>query len=55
MPSNDDLPPALSSMWRALVRGFDAEPQLLVSAFGVETVEHRARARDIQLAPVKGG
>ena len=35
MPSRDDLPPALSSMWRALVRGYDAEPRLLVVAFGL--------------------
>src|SRR6185503_8270363 len=30
----DDLPPALSSMWRALKRGYQAEPHLLVAAFG---------------------
>ena len=34
MSSPDDLPPALSSMWRALVRGYQAEPLLLVVAFG---------------------
>jgi len=34
-PSVDsDLPPALSSMWRALKRGYEAEPKLLVVAFG---------------------
>jgi len=34
-PSVDsDLPPALSSMWRALKRGYEAEPRLLVVAFG---------------------
>jgi ATP-binding cassette, subfamily B, bacterial len=34
-PSVDsDLPPALSSMWRALKRGYEAEPTLLVVAFG---------------------
>jgi ATP-binding cassette subfamily B protein len=33
MSSPDDLPPALSSMWRALRRGFEAEPRLLVAAF----------------------
>ncbi|MGD8832529.1 MAG: ABC transporter ATP-binding protein [Pseudomonadales bacterium] len=31
--STDDLPAALPSMWRALKRGFDAEPKLLVVAF----------------------
>jgi ATP-binding cassette subfamily B protein len=33
MPSNNDLPPALSSMWRALKRGYEAEPRLLSVAF----------------------
>jgi ATP-binding cassette subfamily B protein len=32
--ADDDLPPALSSMWRALKRGYQAEPHLLVAAFG---------------------
>src|SRR5262245_13638992 len=32
---SNDLPPALSSMWRALVRGYDAEPLLLVVSFGL--------------------
>jgi len=35
MSSTDGLPPALSSMWRALVRGYRAEPRLLVVAFGL--------------------
>jgi ATP-binding cassette subfamily B protein len=35
MSSHDDLPPALSSMWRALKRGFEAEPRLLVVSFGL--------------------
>jgi ATP-binding cassette, subfamily B, bacterial len=35
MPSTDDLPPALSSMWRALKRGYQAEPLLLSVAFGL--------------------
>src|SRR2546427_4995867 len=35
MSSRDDLPPALSSMWRALKRGYEAEPSLLVVAFGL--------------------
>ena len=34
MSSNKDLPPALSSMWRALKRGYEAEPRLLSVAFG---------------------
>src|SRR4051812_47484489 len=35
LPSNDsELPPALSSMWRALKRGYEAEPTLLIVAFG---------------------
>jgi ATP-binding cassette, subfamily B, bacterial len=34
LPSVDsDLPPALASMWRALKRGYEAEPYLLVVAF----------------------
>jgi ATP-binding cassette subfamily B protein len=35
MSSTDDLPPALSSMWRALKRGYEAEPRLLVVAFAL--------------------
>jgi ATP-binding cassette subfamily B protein len=35
MSSRDDLPPALPSMWRALERGYEAEPRLLVVAFGL--------------------
>jgi ATP-binding cassette, subfamily B, bacterial len=30
-----DVPPALSSMWRALKRGYEAEPRLLTVAFGL--------------------
>jgi ATP-binding cassette subfamily B protein len=33
--SNIDLPPALSSMWRALKRGYQAEPLLLSVSFGL--------------------
>ena len=32
---NDDMPPALESMWRALKRGYEAEPLLLSVAFGL--------------------
>ena len=35
MSSIKDMPPALSSMWRALKRGYEAEPLLLVVAFGM--------------------
>jgi ATP-binding cassette, subfamily B, bacterial len=35
MSSNEDLPPALSAMWRALKRGYQAEPLLLSVAFGL--------------------
>ena len=31
----DDLPPALPAMWRALKRGYQAEPLLLSVAFGL--------------------
>ncbi len=34
-PGGDDLPAALPSMWRALRRGFDAEPALLTIAFAL--------------------
>ena len=34
-PRLDDLPPAFPSMWRALKRGYEAEPRLLVVAFGL--------------------
>src|SRR5712675_2108651 len=33
--SSNDLPPALSSMWRALKRGYEAEPRLLAVSFGL--------------------
>jgi len=33
MPSTNGIPPALPSMWRALKRGYQAEPWLLVVAF----------------------
>jgi ATP-binding cassette subfamily B protein len=32
---SDEMPPALRSMWRALKRGFEAEPTLLVVAFSL--------------------
>ena len=36
MPStHNDLPPALPSMWRAIRRGYEAEPRLLVASFGM--------------------
>jgi ATP-binding cassette subfamily B protein len=35
MSSHDDLPPALPAMWRALKRGYEAEPMLLVVAFSL--------------------
>ena len=31
----DDMPAALPSMWRALKRGYQAEPRLLLVAFGL--------------------
>jgi ATP-binding cassette, subfamily B, bacterial len=35
MSSHDDLPPAFPAMWRAMKRGYEAEPLLLVVAFGL--------------------
>jgi ATP-binding cassette, subfamily B, bacterial len=35
MASSDDLPPALTAMWRALKRGYQAEPLLMSVAFGL--------------------
>ena len=35
MSSRSDLPPAWRSMWRALVRGYEAEPRMLALAFGL--------------------
>jgi len=35
MPLTNDLPPALPSMWRALKRGYQAEPMLLSVSFGL--------------------
>ncbi len=35
MSSPDDMPPALGAMWRAVKRGYQAEPRLLVVAFGL--------------------
>ena len=34
-PRRDDLPPALSAMWRALVRAYRAEPRLLPVSLGL--------------------
>jgi ATP-binding cassette subfamily B protein len=33
--TRDDLPPALPSMWRAIRRGYEAEPRLLLVSFGL--------------------
>jgi ATP-binding cassette subfamily B protein len=35
MSSPDDMPPALSAMWRAVKRGYHAEPRLMAVAFGL--------------------
>ncbi len=35
MASIDDMPRALPAMWRALKRGYEAEPLLLCVAFGL--------------------
>jgi ATP-binding cassette subfamily B protein len=35
MSSVDDMPPALPAMWRALKRGYEAEPLLLSVSFGL--------------------
>ncbi|PWT83289.1 MAG: multidrug ABC transporter ATP-binding protein [Blastocatellia bacterium] len=35
MPARDDMPSALPAMWRALKRGYEAEPRLLTVAFGL--------------------
>src|SRR5579863_4222645 len=35
MSSIDSMPAALPSMWRALKRGYEAEPRMLVVAFGL--------------------
>ena len=37
----DDMPAALPSMWRALRRGFDAEPALLTVAFALSLLAAR--------------
>src|ERR1700719_4157091 len=34
-PDRDDLPPALSSMWRLCVLGYRHEPRVMVVAFGL--------------------
>ncbi len=38
MRSTDDLPAAFPAMWRALRRGYEAEPRLLGAAFGMALV-----------------
>ncbi|MGH9672836.1 MAG: ATP-binding cassette domain-containing protein, partial [Bryobacteraceae bacterium] len=35
MPSIDQLPPAIPSMWRALKRGYQAEPRLISASIGL--------------------
>ena len=47
MSSTNDLPPALPSMWRALKRGYQAEPLLLTIAFLLSLI---AAAPDALLA-----
>ena len=45
MSSTDvPLPPALRSMWRALARGYQAEPLLLSVAFGLAPAAIGSRA-----------
>jgi ATP-binding cassette, subfamily B, bacterial len=36
--ARDAMPAAIPSMWRALVRGYEAEPRLLIAAFGLSLV-----------------
>ena len=38
MSSIEKLPPALPSMWRAMKRGYDAEPWMLSVSFGLALV-----------------
>src|SRR5438552_1466410 len=45
MPSTDDLPPALPAMWRALKRGYEAEPLLLSVAFALSLLAGLREAR----------
>src|SRR5947207_3007691 len=40
MSSTDSLPPALSSMWRAVKRGYYAEPWLMSVAVGLSVLDH---------------
>ena len=35
MSPHDDMPAAIPAMWRALKRGYQAEPRLLTVAFGL--------------------
>src|SRR5258708_24929717 len=35
MSAHDDMPAAIPAMWRALKRGYQAEPRLLTVAFGL--------------------
>ena len=43
MSPRDDMPPALPAMWRALKRGYQAEPRLLTVAFGLVAARGAAR------------
>ncbi len=47
MSSRDDLPSAIPAMWRTLKRGYEAEPRLLIVAFGLSLL---AAAPDALLA-----
>src|SRR5439155_544278 len=38
MPSPDNLPPALPSMWRALKRAYEVEPRLLGVSFSLASL-----------------
>ena len=45
MSSVDDLPPALPAMWRALKRGYQAEPRLLAISLSACRCSRRCRMR----------
>ena len=54
MSSRDDLPRAIPSMWRALVRGYRAEPRLMPVAFGFSLLA-AALARRMRLMAKRCG
>ena len=54
-PRTDDLPPAMSAMWRALKRAYQAEPRLLPVSLGLSLLAALPDWRVVNFLTVKAG